>query len=166
MASRAGGAAGLGRSRRRSGLRVAVGTAAALCGIALGLVVAGLLNRSNEPAAYRPFFAGLRSDRVEDIRQDGPVLIPDPRGGDRSFYLDLAGGDLVALHVVPPGESSSCLVQFDREAQHYENCRGEPVERGSLARFPVETRTTEDEDEAVFVDLRELLPPPGQSPSG
>lgn len=160
MAFGARGAPGLGRARRRSGLRVAVGTAAAVCGIALGLVVAGLMNRSDGPAPYRPFFAGPKSDRVEDIREDGPVLIPDPRGGDRAFYLDLAGGDLVALHVVPPGGTTSCLVSFDRGAGRYEDCEGDPVDPASLARFDVEIRTNGDE-ESVFVDLREVLPPPG-----
>ncbi|MGH8975463.1 MAG: hypothetical protein ACRD0C_19935, partial [Acidimicrobiia bacterium] len=91
---------------RRSRPRGLVLTAAAVGGVIIGLLVVATVSGERQPATYRPFFAGMHESRVQDIREDGPVLIPDPKGGDRTFYLDLEGDDIIALHVVPPGGSA------------------------------------------------------------
>jgi len=109
--------------------RVFVLTAAVLGGLIIGLLVVATLTGSRQPATYRPFFAGMKESRVQNIREGGPVLIPDPKGGDRTFYLDLEGNEIVALHVVPPGGSGRCPVQYDHQQQRYEDCDGRPVAR-------------------------------------
>ena len=148
---------------RQSRQRVLVLTAAVVGGVILGLLVVATLTGSRQPATYRPFFAGMKDDRARNIREGGPVLIPDPRGGKRTFYLDLEGDEIVALHVVPPGGDARCAVEFDRQQQRYEDCDGRPVAQETLGRFKVITRLNDDEEEAVFVDVRELLP---AQPSG
>ncbi|MGH9040621.1 MAG: hypothetical protein ACRDZ3_10360 [Acidimicrobiia bacterium] len=138
-------------------------TVAAVGGLAIGLLVVATVSGERQPATYRPFFAGMKADRAADIRKDGPVLIPDPRGGDRAFYLDLEGDEVIALHVVPPGGDAGCPVQYDHDKRRYEDCRGGPVSREALGRFTVSTRPTEDgKDEAVLVDLRRLEDPAGR----
>ena len=92
------------------------------------------------------------------MKADGPVFFPDPRRGERAFYLDLEGEEIVALHVIPAGGRADCLVQWDRTEQRYEDCRGGPVDRSVLARFPVLTREI-SEKTSVFVDLRTITPP-------
>jgi hypothetical protein len=143
----------------RSRQRVFVLTGAVVGGLIIGLLVIATLTGSRQPATYRPFFAGMKDNRVENIREGGPVLIPDPKGGDRTFYLDLEGDKIVALHVVPPGGSAHCPVQYDHEQGRYEDCEGRPVARETLARFKVITRANDDDKEAIFVDVRELQPP-------
>lgn len=144
---------------RRSRQRVLVLTAAVAGGLILGLLVVATLTGSRQPASYRPFFAGMKDDRAGNIREGGPVLIPDPKGGERSFYLDLEGDEIVALHVVVPGGNARCPVQFDRQQRRYEDCDGRPVARETLRRFKVITRVNEDDEEAIFVDVRELQVP-------
>lgn len=144
---------------RRSRQRVVVLTAAVVGGLIIGLLVIATVAGSRQPATYRPFFAGMKDDRVQNIREGGPVLIPDPKGGERTFYLDIEGEGIVALHVVPPGGSARCPVQFDHQQQRYEDCDGRPVARETLARFKVITRVNEDDKEAIFVDVREVQAP-------
>lgn len=146
--------------RRNPRLRILVATAAVASGLALGVIVVGLAGGARQPSPYQPFLAGLERRLAETIRQDGPVFFPDPRRGTRAVYLDLEGSEIVALHVVPPGGDAACPVQWDREAKRYADCEDRPVDPGTLRRFPVTTQPRGDE-EAVFVDLRESLPPGG-----
>ncbi|MDQ3944470.1 MAG: hypothetical protein M3357_04835 [Actinomycetota bacterium] len=146
-------------ARPRSRRRAFVLTAGVVGGLIIGLLVIATVDGTRQAATYRPFFAGMKDHRVENIREGGPVLIPDPRGGQRTFYLDLEGDEIIALHVVPPGGNARCPVQFDHQQQRYEDCKGAPVDRETLRRFQVFTRAEDDEGEAIFVDLRELMPP-------
>jgi hypothetical protein len=143
------------------GTRVIVATAAVVLGLVLGIVVVGVLNGRGQSGqqAYQPFFAG-QSDRITRLIQSGgPVFYPDPHKGDRAFYLDVEGDRIVALHVVPPGGTAGCLVQWSRMERRYEDCHGVPVDRATLARFPVLTRPIGDKT-SVFVDLRTITPAP------
>lgn len=144
------------------GTRVIVATAGVVMGLVVGIIVVAIISGSGsgEPRPYEPFFAGTADRLTKQVEGDGPVFFPDPRRGDRAFYLDLDGDQIVALHVVPPGGRSDCLVQWDRADHHYEDCRGEAVDRASLARFPVLTREIDDKI-SVFVDVRTTTPPPG-----
>ena len=144
------------------GTRVILATAAVVLGLVMGIVIVAVLHGrgSGTPAAYQPFFAG-QSDRITKLIKDGgPVFYPDPRRGDRAFYLDLDGDRIVALHVVPPGGTAACLIQWDRAAKRYADCHGGSVDRSALERFPVLTRAFGDKT-SVFVDLRTITPPPG-----
>ena len=145
--------------QRRSLSRGLVLTAGAVGGLIVGLLVVATVSGERQTPTYRPFSAGLRDSRAEDIREDGPILIPDPRGGDRSFYLDLEGDQIIALHVVPPGGSTRCPVQYDHTAARYEDCDGRPVARDTLARFRVITRADDENRKHVYVDVREVTTP-------
>jgi hypothetical protein len=149
------------------GTRVILATAAVVMGLVAGIVLVAVLNArgGGEPLPYQPFFAG-QSDRItKQIKTDGPVFYPDPRKGERAFYLDSVGDQIVALHVVPPGGTAACLIQWDRAEKRYEDCHGAPLDRAALARFPVLTKEIGDKT-SVFVDVREATPPPAAAPAG
>lgn len=150
-----------------TGTRVILATAAVVLGLAVGIVVVAVLNSSGggEPPPYQPFFAG-QSDRVsKQIKKDGPICYQDPKAGERSFCLDLVGDQFVAYHVLPPGGTADCLVEWDRKEKRYKDkCSGAPVDPATLARFPVLTREI-SEKISVFVDVRTPAPP-GSPPAG
>ena len=158
----------MARRKLDKGTRVIVATAGVAMGLVVGVVAVGLITgggggggTSREPQPYQPFFVGT-SDRVmKRINEGGPECYQDPRGGERSFCLDVDAGDaFVAYHVVPPGASTACLVEWDRAEKRYEdNCSGTPVDPATLARFPVLTREI-NEKVSVFVDVRTTIPPP------
>lgn len=142
------------------GTRVIVATAGVVMGLVLGIIVAAVLNArgGGEPPPYQPFFAG-QSDRVtRQIKEGGPVCYQDPKQGERSFCLDLDGDQIIALHVLPPGGSAACLVQWDRGEKRYEDCHGAPIDRATLARFSVLTKEIGGKI-SVFVDVRTTSPP-------
>lgn len=149
------------------GTRTIVATAGVVLGLAFGIVVVAIINAGGggggEVRPYQPFFVGT-ADRVEKrIKADGPECYQDPREGLGSFCLDLDGAEFIALHVVPPGGTTGCLVQWDRTERRYEDCRGAPVERSTLARFPVLTKEINDKI-SVFVDVRTPTPPTASPP--
>jgi hypothetical protein len=119
----------MARRRLDRGTRTIVATAGVVVGLAVGIVVVAIVNAGGdggggEPAPYQPFFVGT-SDRIEKrIKADGPECYQDPREGLGSFCLDLDGNEFIALHVVPPGGTTECLVQWDRKERRYEDCRG------------------------------------------
>jgi hypothetical protein len=152
----------MARRRLDKGTRVILATAGVVVALAAGIVVIALIGGSGdgggEAQPYQPFFVGT-SDRVaKRIGSEGPECYQDPKKGDRSFCLDLDGDQFVALHVVPPGGTTACLVQWDRQEKRYEDCAGAPVERNTLARFPVLTKEIGGKI-SVFVDLRATTPP-------
>ena len=147
-----------------AGMRVILATAAVVLGLAVGIVVIAIVNSpgdGGEAAPYQPFFAG-QSDRVSrEIKKDGPICYQDPKAGERSLCLDLVNDQFVAYHVLPPGGSADCLVQWDRTEKRYENkCSGAPVDPATLARFPVLTKEISGKT-SVFVDVRETTAPTG-----
>jgi hypothetical protein len=147
------------------GTRVILATAAVVCGLVVGIVVITVLNGrgGDGTAPYQPFFAGQSDRIVKTVKADGPVFYPDPRNGERAFYLDVDRDQIVAFHVIPPGGTTACPVQWDRTAKRYEDCHDAPLDRSALARFPVLTRQIGDKT-SVFVDLR-TIQPPGSAPN-
>jgi hypothetical protein len=145
------------------GTRVILATAAVVMGLVVGIVAVAVLNSrgAGEPPPYQPFFAG-QSDRVtKQIKEGGPVCYQDPKEGEHSFCLDLVGDQFVAYHVVPPGKTAECLVQWDRTEKRYEGkCSGAPVDPATLARFPILTREIGGKI-SIFVDVRTPTPPAG-----
>ncbi len=153
----------MARRKLDKGTRVILATATVVLGLTVGIVIIVVAGggHGGAPAPYQPFFAG-QSDRVtKTIKEDGPVFYPDPRKGDRAFYLDLDGDQILALHVVPPGGTTACLIQWDRAQKRYEDCHGNAVDRSTLERFPVLTKRIGNKD-SVFIDLRTVTPPPAQ----
>ncbi|HEV3363972.1 MAG TPA: hypothetical protein VG795_07500 [Acidimicrobiia bacterium] len=150
------------------GTRVILATAAVVLGLVVGIVVIAVVNSQggDEPAPYQPFYAGTADRVTKQIKEGGPVCFPDPNEGERSFCLDLEGDQFVAYHVVQPGKTSECLVEWDRKDKRYEDkCSGTPVDPASLARFPVLTKEISDKT-SVFVDVRETTPPASAPPAG
>lgn len=149
----------MARRRLDKGTRVIVATAAVAMGLAVGVIAVVLISSGGggggEPAPYQPFFVGT-ADRVQErITKGGPECYQDPRKGDRSFCLDLHAGQFVAYHVVPPGGTTECLVQWDRDEKRYEDCEGLPLDPATLSRFPVLSREI-NEKISIFVDLRSI----------
>jgi hypothetical protein len=151
---------------RRIDPKILVGLAAIVSGVALGVLVIGMVggDSSTQSAIYEPFLAGSRDRITKSIRQDGPIFFPDPRGGDRAFYLDTMADAIVALHVLPPDGQENCPVQWDRKTKRYSDCQGRPLDPATLRRFPVITGNQSRPD-AVYVDLRTLEPAPMTSTS-
>jgi len=151
----------MARRKLDKGTRVILATAGVVVGLAVGIVVVALIGGSGgsgEPQPYQPFFVGTSERVTKRIQADGPECYQDPKKGDRSFCVDLDGDQFVALHVVPPGGTTACLVQWDRKEKRYEDCHGAPVDRSALARFPVLTREIGGKI-SVFVDVRETSAP-------
>jgi len=144
------------------GTQVILATAGVVMGLVVGIIVIAILNSKGggAPPPYQPFFAG-QSDRVtKQIREGGPVCYQDPQEGSHSFCLDLRGDQFVAYHVVPPGGTAACLVQWNRDEKRYENkCSKAAVDPATLARFPVLTKDIGGKT-SIFVDVRETTPPP------
>ena len=138
------------------GTRVILATAAVVMGLVVGIVAVAVLNSrgGGEIPPYQPFFAGTSDKVTKQIKEDGPVCYQDPKEGQRSFCLDLAGDQFVAYHVVPPGTTARCLVQWDRTEKRYEDkCSGTPVDPATLSRFPILTKEIGGKT-SVFVDVR------------
>jgi hypothetical protein len=157
----------MAKRKMDKGTRVIVATAGVVMGLVVGIIIVAMITGSGggEPRPYEPFFAGTAGRVTRQIKEDGPICYPDPREGDRSLCLDLDGEEIIALHVVPPGGSPACPVQWDRTQKRYEdNCSGTAVDRSTLARFPVLTREISDKV-SVFVDLRTTTPPPPAAPA-
>jgi hypothetical protein len=149
------------------GTRVILATAAVVLGLAFGIVIVAVLTGrgGGEPPPYQPFFAGQSDKIARRVTAEGPIFYPDPRKGQRAFYLDVDGDLIIAVHVIPPGGTGACLVQWDRAEKRYEDCHGAPLDRSNLARFPVLTRQI-GEKTSVFVDLRTITPPEGAPAPG
>jgi hypothetical protein len=154
----------MARGKVDAGTRVILATAAVVLGLALGIVVIAVVNSQGEggaPLPYQPFFAGQSDRLTKQIKEGGPVCIPDPKAGERAFCLDLQGDQVAAYHVLPPGGTADCLVEWDRTEKRYENaCSKAPIDPATLARFPVLTREI-DGKISVFVDVRGTTAPTG-----
>jgi len=138
-------------------MRALVIGGAVLSGLAVGIIVVAASGGDKRPTEYRPFEAGFAVRQIERIEQGGPIFYPALDEGPNAFYLDLENEDLVAVHFVPPGGSTDCVVKYDYDDdRRYEDCRGRELDRADLARFPV---TLEGQDDRILVDLRRLLTP-------
>lgn len=139
-------------------LVILVGAAAIAAGIFAGVaIVLASGQPAVQPDEYEPFVVGNAARLGEIVATEQPLFFADPTDGPRGFALALEDGDLVALHVVPPGGSRDCPVGWDAGQGRFEDCRGRPHDTHTLRRFP----TTIDADGLVVVDLRRLEPPPG-----
>jgi hypothetical protein len=141
--------------------RILVAVAAIVSGVLLGVLVIGMMGGDKvfRPPSYEPFLAGPRERITKSVTKDGPIFYPDPRGGNRAFYLDLVDGGIIALHVIPPDGGEACPVQWNRKSKRYTDCKGNPVDPAGLRRFPVINGTPSRPD-TVYVDLRTLEPAP------
>ncbi|HEU5302361.1 MAG TPA: hypothetical protein VFW06_09030 [Acidimicrobiia bacterium] len=141
--------------------------AAALVVLA-GLAIAGLLflatgGTDQDPLATGPIALGLEPELTARTEEGGPSYIANPFG-EHGFWLDLEGGQLVALDIVRPG-TRSCIVKWRATKDAYVACNGDRLASTDLARFEVTVaKPAPDEPaETVFVDLRRREPAPTSS---
>lgn len=127
--------------------------ALAIAFVALALIFAA--GRTSETLEeYEPFEAGPAARLSELVATEQPIFFPDPTGGDRGFFLTLVDGSFTAVHVVPPGKTRACPIEWQLDGEHFEDCDGTVWAPRELRRFPVAI-----EDGIVIVDLRERVPP-------
>ena len=136
---------------------------AAAAVIVAGLMVAAVLlfaTSGGGPTKNRPFSAGLASALRSNIRDQGPQLIADPFGGNRSFYLALEDHKIVALWDIVPG-TKDCVVKLKQESTRYVDCHGTRVMTTDLDRYEVDIPVAGSSKGLLLVDLRKRLPAPG-----
>ena len=91
--------------------------------------------------------------RAALVATDGALRFADPTGGDRPIIVNHVGDDpvtgWVAVLAIAPG-TSGCIVDWENEAEAFEDCEGEtyPPDGEGLDQFP-----TRVEDDTLFVDL-------------
>ena len=149
------------------GTRVILATAAVVMGLVVGIVAVAVLNSrgGGETPPYQPFFAGTSDKVTRQVKEGGPVCYQDPKEGQRSFCLDLLGDEFVAYHVIAPGSTAECLVEWNRTEKRYQDrCSGAQVDPATLARFPILTKEIGGKI-SVFVDVRTSTAP-GAPPAG
>lgn len=150
-------------AQRRLVLLTAVAAVAAGVFVAVAVILATGEGTST-PEEYQPFRIG-RADRLAEQIRDRPVFFADPTGGERGFALALHDGDFVALHVVTPGGSAECPIDWAVEDERFEDCDGRVWTPPQLARFDLRL-VEEDGVDIVVVDLRRRLPPRAAGPGG
>lgn len=91
------------------------------------------------------FEAGPAEARADAVDRDGPILFPDPAGGQRPIYLQHLGpgpeDGWLAFDVRRPGQPLECTLRWDPEARAFvDPCDGTevPGDGGGLVHYPVE----------------------------
>jgi len=133
---------------------ILVAAAAVAAGIFVGVAILLASGRpAVRPGRYEPFVAGNAATLGQMVATEQPIFYADPTGGTRGFAVALEDGDFVALHVVPPGGSAACPIDWDLRDKRFEDCRDTPFASEQLRRFK-----TEVTDGVVIVDLRAIEP--------
>lgn len=151
------------RRRGETRLLVVTGVLLAAAGLLIGALIFVVSRQGGSPHTYRPFNAGVAVDLARTVREDGPILFPDPFGGDKSTYLALEHGHLVALEITVPG-TRDCGVKWRDPAHRFVDCHGDNLTSEDLARYETTVSTAKSTKGALLIDLRRLLPPP--APAG
>ena len=137
-------------------LLILVGAAAIAAGVFAGAaVILATGQPAVKPGRYEPFAVGNAARLGQIIATEQPLFFADPTGGDRGFVLALDDGDFAALHVVPPGGSRACPINWEPEAARFADCRGTQYQPDQLRRF----HTRVNDDGLVVVDLRKVEEP-------
>ena len=138
-------------SFRRSDAKIIVAATIAVL-LAGGLIAAGLLaaTRGARSTVCRPLDVGLASEIRSTLEDGGPYLATG--GGSCSFWLAIdENGDIAAYKIRQP---HGCTLELKR-GERWE-CGGKTLDPTTLDRYPVRTRTVENQD-TIVVDLS----PPG-----
>jgi hypothetical protein len=139
-------------AQRRSDTQLIVVTVGLLVGAA-ALVAVGLLvatDRADSPRCALQL-AGEVRNLTRTIEEGGPIL---QTGGDGcAYWVDLAGGELVAYRVQPRGRDCVVDARTNRELVTTYSCGGERLGRADLDRYPT-WHPVDDGLETLLVDLR------------
>lgn len=104
----------------------------------------------------RTFSAGSAEQRAKTIAQEGPILLPDPAGGQRDIYLQHVGDKpddgWLAFDAREIDATRECTLRWNAERRLFEDpCDGSTVRADGegLRQYPV----TIDDDGRLVVDL-------------
>jgi hypothetical protein len=144
-------------SRDDRRLLVFTGVIVALAAVMVALLLLAATGGGGTPKTA-PLFLGLRGPLVSEIKKGGPNYIANPFG-DNGFWLDLEGGQLVALVLDRPGQPG-CHVKWKRTA--YFDCHGDTLSSRDLDRYEVTVGPRHGSPRtSVFVLLNKVMPAPG-----
>ncbi len=131
--------------------------------ILAGLLVAAVLllatSRSSSPTKYAPFPAGVAQSIKSQLKEGGPYFFPDPFGGDRNILLAIEEGHVVALSDILPN-TTSCRVRWRGSINAFEDCHGDKLKSGELARYRTEIGLVGANKGELLIDLRHREPAP------
>lgn len=91
--------------------------------------------------------------RAETVAAGGPLVFPDPTGGNRPIIVNHTGDEpdegWVAVLAIAP-DTDACIVDWDDDDQAFRDCEGTtyPPDGEGLETFP-----TRVEDDTLYVDL-------------
>jgi hypothetical protein len=111
-----------------------------------------------------PLYIGPKPQLVETLDQGSPLYFANPFGG-RGFWLDREQGQLIALDVGLPSDTS-CSIKWKGRINTYTDCRGGHLTKDDMARHPVSVVQSGKQKGSVYVDLRKLQPAPNASDAG
>ncbi len=127
-------------------------------GLAVAAAILFLLPRGETGESSGPVRIGLASS-IEKQLEEGPFFQADPLGGNRSFWVALEDGEIVALVIEAPGRPG-CVVDYRGRDETFVDCDGEPVATETLDRYALTVSTDEATEGALLVDLEEVEPAP------
>jgi len=148
---------------RRGDTRFLVVTTLAV--LVFGLVVAAIIllvtGRAKNPEIKGPVAFGIARNLKEKAKQGGPFAFAG-NSGDDGFWIAIEDGKLVALKIQKPG-TKDCNVIWRGSKNTFEDCNGDPITTGRLARYPIEIPTKGGQKGVLLVDLSKTIPPPDGS---
>ena len=130
-----------------------------VAGVLVALVLLLATGRASSPTKYEPFEAGAARDIERLLKEGGPYYVPDPFGKERSIMFALEDGEVVALSTTLPG-TEDCVVFWRDSRKAFVDCNDDRHQSTDLARYETATRTPENGNSLLYVDLRKRIPPP------
>ena len=129
--------------------------------VAFGLVL--LATQRNESKAG-PFYIGNAGSLERSITKDSPLYFANPTAGD-GFWLDVEGGELIALVIDRPG-LKDCVVKWKEQRGAYVDCNDEELASEELDRYKITIGSRNGSPKnSVYINLRKVSPAPGAEPA-
>ncbi len=134
------------------------GAAVIFAGVAVAAALLFSTSRGGDPPKNpEPVRLGFESS-AKDRLQDDPDFIPDQFGGDRSFWLALEHGDVVAI-AVNQSDRPACAVDWKGQLDRFV-CDDERFRSEQLERFEVRVPEAGPNKGVLIIDVRRRLPAP------
>ena len=139
-------------------LLIVVGVFVALAGALFAGVI--LLATNRDVGEKQLLFLGQRRDLVQSISEASPLYFASPFADQDGFWLDLEGGELVALVLDTPAPGR-CAVKWKEQRGDYIDCDDRPVAATDLDRYALRIESRDGSPAtSVYVDLRKRVPAP------
>lgn len=127
----------------------------ALWGVAA--LVAGDSERANEILLPTYQELGRTSSLAATIAEDGPIVLPDLVGDDRSIVLDHTGDDPQqgwAIYLAHPADrTAACVVELREGSRTFDDCEGRTLGVEQLALPPAGVQPIVSDDGLLTLDL-------------